>query len=247
MLERFRNPDNPFLEATWSNICIVSYRVPPDTLEERIPDPLELRTTDGDALASLVALDFEKTKVWGVGWPGFRSFPEVHLHVHVRYGDHRGVWLVREFVPQPFVAWFAGLLYSEPYESVPMESNVAHRDDQIEVRHRWSHGGTRHELHLVAGDQATTPDESSAENEFKEFRWGFGSDSDGSPFAFEVDHPVWATHPVESLDLKVDWDVLFGREWSVLADREPVSVLLAEGSPITVYPKQTLEGLENER
>src|SRR5271170_8371195 len=102
-----------FLTAEWSNLCLVTYKVEPAFLKERIPAWLEPDLRDGSAFVSLVAFQFLNTKVWGVSWPGFRDFPEFNLRAYVRYGDRRGVVFMREFVPQPLVAWLARSIYNE--------------------------------------------------------------------------------------------------------------------------------------
>lgn len=240
MEDRTDNAEKPFLEAEWSNLCIVTYPVPPEILEERVPEPLELDTRNGNAFASLVAFDFQKTKVWRVGWPGFRSFPEVNLRFYVRHGDRRGVMFIREFVPQPFVAWMAGVFFGEPYEALPMESEVRREDGLITVDHQWTHGGTIQRLELTAEEESSPPEESSDAYYFSDHRWGFGRDGDDETIVYEVQHPLWETHPVTSLDIDVDWDEVYGHEWDVLRNRDPVSVVLAKGSPVRVFSKEPL-------
>ncbi len=241
MLDRDSQEQSPFLEATWSNICMLTFAVPPELLEERVPAPLELETRGGEAFVSLVALEFRETKVWGVGWPGFRRFPEVNFRFYVRHGERRGVMFMRQFVPQPFVAWLAGLFYREPFEATPMESETSVEEGVRTVEHRWAYGGKRHELRLEADEATEVPDESSDAHFFTERSWGFAAGRTGGAFVFEVDHPRWAVHPVRSLDYEVDWDGMYGREWRLLGDREPVSVVLAEGSPVELYSRKPLE------
>lgn len=245
MLERFRDSDEPFLTAVWSNLCFATFAVPPELLRDRVPEPLELETRDGDAFVSLVAFDFEETKVWKVGWPGFRAFPEVNLRFHVRYGDHRGVMFIRELVPQPFVAWLAGVFYHEPYESTPMESHVHRHDGTLEVRHEWTYGGSIHRFRMRAHDEPALPDDDSDEARFTQPRYGFGTNAEGEPIAYEVQHPDWETYPVESCKIDVDWGQVYGRDWSVLDDRGPIALALARGSEIEVHSKLSLDELED--
>src|SRR3954469_20731239 len=110
----------PFLTARWSNLCLLTYAVPPALLEPRLPPGLDLDLRDGQAFVSLVAFDFLDTRVLGVPWPGFRNFPEINLRFYARRGDERGVVFVREWVPQRLVAWLARTLYNEPYAAAAM-------------------------------------------------------------------------------------------------------------------------------
>ena len=63
-----------FLTATWSNVFLASYVVPPALLAARLPTGLTLDLRDGGAFVSLVAFEFKDTRVLGVPWPGYRDF-----------------------------------------------------------------------------------------------------------------------------------------------------------------------------
>ena len=79
-----KNISRPFLTARWSNLAILTYAVPPALLASHLPAGLELDSLRGSAFASLVAFDFEDTRVSGIAWPGFRRFPEISLRFYVR-------------------------------------------------------------------------------------------------------------------------------------------------------------------
>jgi hypothetical protein len=42
---------------------------------------------------------------------------------------------------------------------------------------------------------------------------------------------------VKEFAADVDWGLLYGPEWSVMDDAQPCSVVLAAGTPVSVYPK----------
>ena len=77
---------------------------------------------DGSPYVSLVAFDFLETRVGGIPWPGFTSFPEINLRFYVRDGDRRGVCFVREIVPKALISFIARALYDEPYVTAPITS-----------------------------------------------------------------------------------------------------------------------------
>lgn len=231
----------PFLTAEWSNLCIITYPVDPQFIERLIPSWLDADTRDGQAFVSLVAFQFMQTKVFGVSWPGFRDFPELNLRVYVRHGSKRGVYFVREFVPQRLVAWLARSLYNEPYLAAPLTGVVSQVDGQIVANYQLSFGGRANTIAVRADSVSYLPDDGSLEHFFKEHSWGFGRTRAGKPLLYEVTHPVWNIYPIEKMSVDLDWSAVYGVEWAFLQSSEPVSAVLAEGSPISVFPAAELE------
>lgn len=230
-----------FLTARWSNLFLATYTVPPELLTKRLPPGLELDFWDSHCFVSLVAFDFLDTKVGGIPWPGFRNFPEINLRFYVRHGGRRGVVFVREFVPQAFVAWMARLRYNEPYEATSMSSAVHDAPDRISVVHRLEYGGRLHTINATGSKPAVRPDASSIEHFFKEHEWGFGVSKSGRALAYRVEHPVWDIYPVADWSVDLDWAAVYGPEWATLQDAAPVSLILAAGSPVSVYSGAFLE------
>jgi uncharacterized protein YqjF (DUF2071 family) len=226
-----------FLTARWSNLCLLTYAVPPALLEPRLPRGLSLDLRDGQAFVSLVAFDFLDTRVLGVPWPGYRDFPEINLRFYVRHGDERGVVFIREFVPRRMVAYLARTVYGEPYQAAPMSSRITQDDDRIVVEHLLTFGGRVNLVKVLGRKPGAIPDSGSTEHFFKEHQWGFGSGRGGACIRYEVAHPHWACYPVESYELDWDWRAVYGDEFAFLGEAEPCSVVLAAGSRISVFPK----------
>ena len=157
----------PFLTARWSNLAILTYEVPPSLLAPHLPTGLELDSRGGSAFASLVAFDFEDTRVRGVAWPGFRRFPEINFRFYVRQGNRRGVVFIREFVPQPLVSWLARAIYNEPYLVAPIESGVAEEASAIVTIRRLHWRGRSHAIEVAGHKPAERPREDSEEHFFK--------------------------------------------------------------------------------
>ena len=230
----------PFLTARWSNLAILTYEVPPALLDPHLPAGLELDRRGGSAFASLVAFDFEDTRVWGVAWPGFRRFPEINLRFYVRQGNRRGVVFIREFVPQALVSWLARAIYNEPYLVAPIESGVTEDAAAIVTTRRLRWRGPTHTIEVTGHKPAVRPQQDSEEHFFKEHQWGFGRDKRGRTLYFEVRHPVWDVYPVRSWNVDFDWAKVYGPAWGFLSAAKPASVLLAAGSPVSVYPRGQL-------
>lgn len=224
-----------FLTADWRHVCLLTYACPKRLLEPRCPPGTELDLFEGQAHVSLVAFDFLRTRVLGIGWPGFRNFPEINLRFYVTAGERRGVVFIREYVPNRFVAWLARRLYNEPYKATPMTSGVVVGQSELSVTHHLRVGDSNNHLSLIAGRTPYLPAIESPEHHFKEHQWGFGADRAGNQVIYEVRHPHWHVFPVRSFRLSWNWEDVYGSEWAFLQEREPVSVILAAGSSIEVF------------
>lgn len=231
----------PFLTAVWSDLILASYAVPDEALMPYLRPGLELDRWQGSAWCSLVAFDFRRTRVLGVSAPSYttlRDFPEFNLRFYVREGERRGVMFVRELVPNAFVASVARLVYNEPYSVARMTSRVTQVGERRRVRHDFTFGGKRHLIAVTAHGPAAVPQAESFETWLKEQAWGFGRLRNGVPTRYRVAHPPWRTYPVEGCDLAVDLDTLYGPRWRFLQSRTPDSVVLAEGSAVSVYSNE---------
>lgn len=231
----------PFLTARWQNLILANYAVPEKLLRPLLPPGLELDRRRGQCFASLVGFQFLDTRVLGISWPGFRHFPEWNLRFYVRHGERRGVCFVREFVPQWFVATVARVIYNEPYRSARMTMAVQEQPDTLTAEYTVAWGGRTHSLRATGSQPAMRPGPDSDEHFFKEHSWGFGVTRRGKLLRYEVTHPEWDVYPVRSFAADVEWGTLYGPEWSVMNGVEPASVVLAAGSPVSVYPKGKLD------
>lgn len=225
----------PFLTARWSNLILITYAVPPELLHPYLPDGIELDTRDGRSFASLVAFDFEDTRVLGVPWPGFRTFAEMNLRFYVRRGDQRGVVFVREIVPQWLVATIANVVYNEPYVAAPLRSAWRRTGDTLTVEHQLRWNKRIHRVSATGSAATLRPPQDSAEHFFKEHEWGFGRTRAGKTISYRVEHPHWDVYPVLDWSVDLDWAAVYGPQWGFLAQAQPYSTVFAVGSPIKVF------------
>jgi uncharacterized protein len=64
---------------------------------------------------------------------------------------------------------------------------------------------------------------------------GYTKRSRGATSQYEVRHPRWLVYPIRSSSVKVDFGALYGPQFASLNQRQPDSVLLAEGSAVSVH------------
>jgi uncharacterized protein len=235
--------ETPFLTAEWRRLILITYTVDAALLDEYLPQGLTLDTHNGRAFVSLVAFDFEKTKLRGIPVPFHTDFPEINLRFYVRQGHKRGVMFIKELVPRFFVAELANRVYNEPYSVANMHSEYDLNElNELEVYHKVTdeHGIT-HSLRFFVEPTTVLPASESTETFLKEHEWGFGIGHDGQLTSFRVEHPEWRIHPL-TRRFQFIWDFgsLYGEKWAFLNNQIPYNILLAEGSAVQVFPSKSV-------
>lgn len=226
----------PFMTARWTNPILLTYRVPPDLVRRYIHPDLSLDRWQGHCHVSVVALEFHDTRLRGRRVPGFVNFSQLNLRTYVRQGDQRGVTFIREFVPSKVIAIIARLRFNEPYRTLDITSQTRSDGDALHIRHRWRRHGVDQYIKVTASQASVIPPEDGGVYHFTEHRWGYGSTRSGDLVRFRVEHPVWAIREIRSVAHNIDFASLFGAEWRVLNDHEPVRVTLAVGSAVELFP-----------
>jgi hypothetical protein len=107
-------------------------------------------------------------------------------------------------------------------------------DQNRKVSYSWKHQRQWHTLSATAQLQpeAITAD---SETEFiTEHYWGYTQVGPKKTNEYRVTHPTWEVYPVLDYNIDVDFGNLYDERFSFLNDVKPDSVMLAEGSEITV-------------
>jgi uncharacterized protein len=228
-----------FLSAKWENLIIITFKTSPDNLIKFLPYGLELDTINGEAFISIVAFDFNDTKVKGISIPFINNFPEINLRYYVRKNDKRGVVFIKEFVPKSLVALVAKLIYNEPYEKIDMSCS-SEINSKIKIVHEFTKDSNDYSIILTAENKPYLPMEDTMEHFLKEHSFGFGK-MNGRTTQYEVHHPVWEIYPVLDYAYNVDFGKLYGSDFEFLNAQQPVNVLFAKGSEVKVFTHQKID------
>jgi uncharacterized protein len=228
-----------FLTATWRKLIMAQYAVDSASLTPYLPSGLELDLYQGKCYVSLVGFLFDTVRVKRCAIPFHTRFEEVNLRFYVARTESdgtrkRGVVFIREFVPRVAITLVASSLYEEPYATLPMRHSIVATPDALSVSYAWRHSGTWHTLAVEAEPAAQTIAADSEEEFVTEHYWGYTKRSHGSTSEYAVLHPRWSIYPIRSFAIEVDFATLHGPEFAPLNNQEPVSVLLAEGSEVSV-------------
>ena len=233
-----------FLRAEWRKLLIANYVVDESVLSKYLPAGTELDLWNGRCYVSLVGFMFVNTRLLGIKIPFHTNFEEVNLRFYVRRYDKgewkRGVVFVKEIVPKPALTFVANTVYKENYETMPMDHSWSEEGDLRTVEYKWKKNNKWHSMKVEASLEKFQL-EANSETEFiTEHYWGYARVNDSKTNEYEVTHPKWDAYEVKSHQIDIDFAAVYGNEFAFLNSDEPASVMLAEGSEITVENKTTL-------
>lgn len=250
----------PFLTAEWRKLIMAQYEVPPAILEPYLPAglDLDLYTDPRDpgatqrCFVSLVGFLFDHVRVLGAAIPFHTRFPEVNLRFYVARTEpdgtrKRGVVFLSEIVPRHAITLVARTVYEEPYSTHPMRYRIelAHNSTPttpdtlgvsytLRLRRIW-------QTIAVSADANPVPIPPGSPEEFiTEHYFGYTRRTRGPASEYQVQHPRWSVYPVRSHHIQLDTAALYGPAFAGLAHRTPDHILLAEGSPVAIYPGHRL-------
>ena len=244
MTNHFHVPSErpPFLTAEWRNLLLISFEIPPELVLPYLPHGLEIDLHAGKTYVSLVAFQFQKTKLRGWCIPWHQNFPEVNLRFYVRrrVGDEirRGVVFIKEIVPRRAVSWVARFCYNEPYVTLPMRDEVEETDNGLQVKYQWQIGNSWCAAAANATGSSQPLRSHSLEEFIAEHYWGYGRQRSGVLVEYHVSHPPWRHWQPTEFSLTGDFHTLYGAEWGDILTGTPASAFLADGSAVMVYPPE---------
>ena len=227
-----------FLTAEWRKLALANYVVNPDVLLPYLPYKTELDIWQGKCYVSLVGFMFVNTRLLGVPIPFHTNFEEVNLRFYVRYKDgnewKRGVVFIKEIVPRHAIAFIANTLYKEHYQTMPMRHLWQQNNGVQLVQYDWKYNQKWQSIQVNASLQTQAIDEGSETEFITEHYWGYTQIDAQQTYEYQVTHPRWEQYAVKNYQINVDFGLVYGKDFAFLNQLEPHSVMLAEGSGITV-------------
>ena len=233
-----------FLKAEWRKLAIANYVINPAVLAKYIPPGTELDLWNGNCYVSLVGFMFKNTKLLGLKIPFHINFEEVNLRFYVKRFENgtwkRGVVFIKEIVPKPALAFIANSIYKEHYETMPMLHKWEENDTERIVTYQWKKNKQWQSFKIIAALAPSKIEENSETEFITEHYWGYSKVNENVTNEYEVTHPKWQQYNVKSAEIKVDFGLVYGNDFEFLNNLNPESVMLAEGSEITVEGKRTI-------
>lgn len=228
-----------FLTARWRHLLFVTFETPETLLTPLVPAGCQLDRWTGRTYVSLVALRMERVRMRGLAVPGLTAYPQVNLRSYLRHAGQPAVCFVQELVPSRLLAAVARWRYGEPFAAGCVEASVTSDAGGSTVEYRFGIDRPHNRLSVRGSLDTAVPGAATFEHWVKERVQGCRAGRDGRLRTFDVTHPWWALHRVESATCDVDFAALYGRDWAFLADARPASVLYAVGSDVRVSAPST--------
>ena len=233
-----------FLTAEWRKLVMINYEVAPEILQKYVPKGTALDFFEGKCYVSLVGFMFLNTKLLGIKVPFHSNFEEVNLRFYVkaRVGEEtkRGVVFIKEIVPKPAITFVANTIYKENYETLPMKHSWKELNDSLKVSYEWKTKNNWNTIFVEAKNEREKIKENSVIEFISEHYWGYAKKNENETNEYEVKHPKWEYYPISNYKLNVDFSTNYGDEFKALNEVIPNSVMLLEGSEISVENKTTL-------
>ena len=228
-----------FLSAAWRKLIMANYELSPDVLAPYLPAGTELDLFHGRCFVSLIGFLFDDVRLKGLRVPFHTRFEEINLRFYVRHTDasgasHRGVVFLQELVPRAAVTLIANTLYGESYRTRPTRHTWRHTDNSFEVEYQWRWRSTWSRIAVEASPTPQPIAPGSIEEFITEHYWGFTRRGPHRTSGYQVQHPRWQVYPVHTYQIQADFAAQYGPAFAFLQAAQPSSVLLAEGSPVTV-------------
>lgn len=234
-----------FLKAEWKKLALANYIIDKELLVKYLPIGTVLDLWNGNCYVSLVGFMFKNTRLLGVKIPFHTNFEEVNFRFYVKRFEKgewkRGVVFIKEIVPKPALTFVANTVYNENYETLSMKHSWSSNEKERNVQYKWKKFGKWNSIKIDASIQQLEIEPNSETEFITEHYWGYAKVNEQKSIEYEVTHPKWKVYKVNDFEIKVDFGTVCGKEFEFLNSVIPNSVMLAEGSEITVENKSTIK------
>jgi uncharacterized protein YqjF (DUF2071 family) len=232
-----------FLKAKWQNLIMVNYEIDPTYLLPYLPKGVDLDYYNGKTYISLVGFLFKDSSLFKIPIPLFGTFEEINLRFYVtrKIGTEvkRGVVFINETVPNKTVAWVANKLYKEHYTSIPTKHKWKIDANYKEIEYEWMVNKKWNCLKVIATTNALNIRVGSLEEFIFEHYFGYTKVDPTQSIEYKINHPSWLINEIKAHTITCNFSDFYGEHFKILNSTNPHSIMLAEGSDITIDWKRT--------
>jgi uncharacterized protein YqjF (DUF2071 family) len=186
---------------------------------------------------------FKKTSLFHVPIPFLGTFEEINLRFYVKRVEgntiKRGVVFINETVPYQLVAWIANKLYKEHYISIPTRNTVGISNLSKNISYQWKMNKEWNQITVNAAKENEPMQPGSMEEFIFEHYYGYTKINQQLTQEYKVNHPRWRVNKVSDYSIQCDFTAMYGNDFSFLNHQKPYTVILAEGSEVSVDWKRS--------
>ena len=229
---------NTFLKAKWQNLIMANYEIDPSILLPYLPNGVELDYFHGKTYVSLVGFLFKNTSIFHIPIPFMGTFEEVNLRFYVlrKEGNEikRGVVFINETVPNKIVAYVANKLYKEHYMAIPTKHSWKTTSNAKEITYQWKVKSKWNSIQVNALATKQNMVAGSIEEFIFEHYFGYTKVNENHSIEYKINHPSWQINSINDYKIECNFAAFYGNDFEILNHAKPNSVMLAEGSDISV-------------
>jgi len=233
-----------FLTAEWRKLIFANYIVDKELLTKYLPAGTELDFWNGNCFVSLIGFMFVNTRLLGIKVPFHSNFEEVNLRFYVKRFENgewkRGAVFIKEIVPKRALTFVANTIYNENYETLPMKHSWSSEKDSSTIEYKWKKSGKWNSIKVRASIDKFEIEPQSETEFITEHYWGYAGVNEKKSNEYEVTHPRWEVYQVNDYEIDADFGAIYGSKFDFLTSLKPSSVMLAEGSAITIEGKRSI-------
>jgi hypothetical protein len=122
-----------------------------------------------------------------------------------------------------------------------MKYNWEENSINRKVAYHWRKNNIWQSFKITAALQISEIEKNSETEFITEHYWGYAKVNNTITNEYQVTHPRWKQYAVENSDIKVDFELVYGKHFEFLNHIKPTSIMLIEGSKITIEGKKTIK------
>jgi len=208
-------------------------------LEDELPAGTELDDYHGEHYVSVVAFQFQKTRILGIPMPCYRDFAEINLRFYVRRkvdGEwRRGVVFIKEIVPCKLPALIANKIFKENFHVRPLTCETKGK----KLTYQWAENGEAQNMEIDRLTQLETPEPGSLTEHIIDHYWAYKKFDATTTGEFQVTHRPWKIHPCPTASINLNIAKIYGKKWAGALTQ--ISTFYADGSQVGVTKPQKIE------
>ena len=203
-----------FLKAEWRKLAFANYEVDPSILAEYVPPGTELDLWEGKCFVSLIGFIFLNTKIFGIKVPFHSTVEEVNLRFYVKRFENN--------------TWKRGAVFIKEIVSKPALTFVANtiykeHYETMPMNYEWEENSVNRSVaYYWKKNKIWQSFKITAALNTSEIK-------ENSETEFITEH-YWGY-----------FDLVYGKDFKFLNNLKPTSIMLIEGSKITIEGKKTIK------